>query len=143
MPRRPVTIQPLVIPLAQDSERPLRWRIHRGLKDAILSGQLEAGTRLPSTRTLAASLGVSRSTVVEAFDQLAAEGFLDRRAGSGTYVSLQLASLRPSRRTGSATGTNVARRPARRAALAARTVQSPGQPRPFSPCEPDTTLFPH
>ena len=143
MARRPVTMEPAVIPLPQESGRPLRWRIHQGLKDAILTGQLEAGSRLPSTRTLAASLGVSRSTVVEAFDQLAAEGFLAGRAGSGTYVSRQLATLRATGRTGSATGTNPARRAARRAPLATRAELHPDQPRPFSPCEPDTTLFPH
>lgn len=136
MPRRPVTTLPAVIPLARDEGRSLRGRIHQGFKDAILTGQLEAGTRLPSTRTLAGSLGVSRSTVVEAFDQLAAEGFLDRRAGSGTYVSHQLATLQV---TGSPSG--VARRPALRATVGARARAVP--PGPFSPCEPDATLFPH
>jgi GntR family transcriptional regulator/MocR family aminotransferase len=136
MPRRPVPAQPSVIPLARDTGRSLRWRIHQGFKDAILTGQLEAGARLPSTRTLAGSLGVSRSTVVEAFDQLAAEGFLDRRAGSGTYVSRQVAAPRATGRTG---GTHPARRPARRAPAGVRAVP----PRPFTPCEPDTALFPH
>ncbi len=140
MPRRPVTTLPAVIPLARDTGRSLRWRIHKGFKDAILTGQLESGTRLPSTRTLASSLGVSRSTVVEAFDQLAAEGFLDRRPGSGTYVSRQLATLRATDRTG-APGTNPARRPAHRASAGAR--EHAVLPRPFTPCEPDATLFPH
>lgn len=142
MPRRPMTTLPAVIPLAQETGRSLRWRIHKGFKDAILTGQLESGTRLPSTRTLADSLGVSRSTVVEAFDQLAAEGFLDRRPGSGTYVSRQLATLRATDRTG-APGTNPAHRPARRAPMGVRTRKRSVPPRPFTPCEPDATLFPH
>ena len=142
MPRRPLTALPAVIPLARDTGRPLRWRIHKGFKDAILTGQLAPGTRLPSTRGLASSLGVSRSTVVEAFDQLAAEGFLDRRPGSGTYVSRQLAALRAPDRIG-APRADPARRPARRAPGIVRTGQRPALPRPFTPCEPDAGLFPH
>jgi GntR family transcriptional regulator/MocR family aminotransferase len=138
MPRRPVPTPPFVIPLVQDTGRTLRWRIHQGFKNAILTGQLEAGAHLPSTRTLADSLGVSRSTVVEAFDQLAAEGFLDRRAGSGTYVSQQVATLRATERVGSAHST---RQPAQRAKAGTRLNSV--QPRPFSPCEPDAALFPH
>ena len=141
MSRRPVPVQPSVIPLARDTGRALRWRIHQGFKDAILTGQLEAGTRLPSTRTLAGSLGVSRSTVVEAFDQLAAEGFVDRRAGSGTYVSRQLAIPRATERTGGGVDAHPTRRPARRAITGTREQLVP--PRPFTPCEPDTTVFPH
>ncbi len=146
MPRRPVMLPPSVLPLARESDRPLRWRLHQGLKAAILSGQLGPGARLPSTRALAGSLGVSRSTVVEAFDQLTAEGFLDRRAGSGSYVSHQLQALQTAGRTG--------RRPARKPRpLPRRKARPAGSvtggrlagtwPAPFPPCEPDVTLFPH
>ena len=55
-----------------------------------MSGALAPGDRLPSTRSLAASLGVSRGTVVEAFDQLRAEGFLDAKVGAGTRVASAL-----------------------------------------------------
>ena len=57
------------------------------LRDAIAEGVLEPGTRLPSTRTLAKDLGVARGTVVEVYEQLTAEGWLEARQGSGTVVA--------------------------------------------------------
>jgi GntR family transcriptional regulator/MocR family aminotransferase len=65
----------------------LQTQIYRGVRDAILSGRLAPGLRLPSTRELAESWNVSRSTVVLGFDQLIAEGYLKGRVGSGTYVN--------------------------------------------------------
>ena len=67
------------------------------LRDAIATGALKAGERLPSTRSLAASLGVARGTVVEAFDQLMAEGYLDARVGAGTRVVPALTDKVPER----------------------------------------------
>jgi GntR family transcriptional regulator / MocR family aminotransferase len=64
-----------------------RAGLERALRDAIRSGRLAPHTRLPSTRALAADLGLSRGTVSAAFDQLAAEGYLTARRGSGTTVS--------------------------------------------------------
>jgi GntR family transcriptional regulator/MocR family aminotransferase len=61
-------------------------QLEHGLRAAIRDGRLGAGDRLPPTRTLAADLGVSRRVVVEAFDQLSAEGWLDARVGAGTFV---------------------------------------------------------
>ncbi|HEX6336010.1 MAG TPA: PLP-dependent aminotransferase family protein [Jiangellaceae bacterium] len=61
--------------------------IERALRDAIRSGRLAAGARLPSTRALAAELGTSRGTVTAAYDQLTAEGYLVARHGSGTTVA--------------------------------------------------------
>ena len=61
--------------------------IDAALREAIRSGRLRGGTRLPSTRALSAQLGVARSTVVGAYEQLVAEGFLVSRHGSGTTVS--------------------------------------------------------
>ncbi|MFB4275457.1 GntR family transcriptional regulator [Nonomuraea sp. MTCD27] len=160
-----MNLPPAIIPLAQESGRPLRWRLHQGFRAAIMNGQFEPGSRLPSTRTLAGSLGVSRSTVVEAFDRLAAEGFVERRAGSGTYVSLQLAGLGANDRAGSGRSPDPRRRPARRASVASAARhpagesaggQRPvaftppavgradgGRPVAFTPCEPDVELFPH
>ena len=81
-----------------DSGAPLHLQIYRRIRGAILSGALPAGARLPSTRTLAIDLGVSRTTAEEAFAQLEAEGFLVRRVGDGTYVSLPEAPAKPARR---------------------------------------------
>ena len=66
-----------------------RWgsELEAGLRTAIRSGRLRSGARLPSTRALAADLGVSRSVVVQAFEQLAAEGYLTTRAGAVARVS--------------------------------------------------------
>ena len=64
---------------------------HAALEDALRAAirerRLEAGTRLPSTRALAGDLGLSRGTVVEAFAQLTAEGYLEARRGAGTWVA--------------------------------------------------------
>src|SRR5215471_10217989 len=70
-------------------------QIAAGLRDAVRSGRLAAGTRLPPSRTLAADIGVSRGPVVEAYEQLAAEGLLVSRQGAGTWVA-----GRPGRPTG-------------------------------------------
>ena len=60
------------------------------LRDAIANGELKPGERLPSTRTLAMSLGVARGTVVEVFGQLTAEGYLNAKVGAGTRVAQAL-----------------------------------------------------
>ena len=64
----------------------LRARIERGLREAIRSGRLPVGSRLPPTRELARDLGVSRGTVLQAYEQLVAEGWLQGRTGFGTIV---------------------------------------------------------
>lgn len=75
-------------PLSLDrSAGRLSRQLYEGLRDAILRGQFRAGTRMPSTRVLAASLGVSRNTVHTAFEQLILEGLLDGKQGAGTYVA--------------------------------------------------------
>ncbi len=70
-----------------DGDGPLTRRLYRGLRRAILEGRLAAGERLPSTRTLAAELGVSRNVIVIAFEHLMAEGYIEGRTGSGTFVT--------------------------------------------------------
>jgi GntR family transcriptional regulator / MocR family aminotransferase len=66
---------------------PLYKQLYEELRSAILRGQLQAGARLPSTRAFALELGISRATVQLTFAQLSAEGYLQGRAGSGTYVA--------------------------------------------------------
>jgi GntR family transcriptional regulator/MocR family aminotransferase len=72
--------------------------LERALRDAIAAGRLTAGTRLPSTRSLAADLGWARGTVAGAYAQLAAEGWLSARAGAGTVVTAAAAPEAPVRR---------------------------------------------
>jgi GntR family transcriptional regulator / MocR family aminotransferase len=79
----------LFLPFTFDpaSSIPLYRQLYDELRAAILRGQLTAGTQLPSTRALAHHLGISRTTVVIAFDQLFGEGYVEGKKGSGTYVA--------------------------------------------------------
>ena len=71
---------------------PLHRRLYVQLRRSILEGQLRPGDRLPASRTLARELGVSRTTVVRAFEQLVDEGYAEARSGSGTHVSKTLSA---------------------------------------------------
>jgi GntR family transcriptional regulator/MocR family aminotransferase len=75
----------LTIPISKSGE-PLFRQVYFGLRHAILAGNFPAGGRLPSTRDLAQQLGISRTVVLLAYDQLLAEGFAVGRGRSGTYV---------------------------------------------------------
>lgn len=74
-------------PLDRTSAESLQRQLALALREAILAGQLSAGSRLPSTRTLAAQLGLGRNTILAAFEHLQAEGFIETRRGSGTIVA--------------------------------------------------------
>jgi GntR family transcriptional regulator/MocR family aminotransferase len=65
---------------------PLALQIVRPLQDAIEAGRIARGTRLPSTRALARTLGVSRNTILAAYEELAARGFVRSRRGAGIYA---------------------------------------------------------
>ncbi|MFB6620019.1 PLP-dependent aminotransferase family protein [Streptomyces sp. NPDC056367] len=88
--------------------RGLRAGLTEALREAARSGRLAAGTRLPSSRSLAVDLGIARNTVAEAYAELVAEGWLTARQGSGTRVAER---ARPRRTAAAATGR--VRRPAR------------------------------
>lgn len=77
----------LLIPLDRGSAEPLGRQLERWFREAIRAGRLRRGERLPSSRQLAETLGVSRGLVVQCFDQLHAEGYLSTRAGSATRVA--------------------------------------------------------
>jgi GntR family transcriptional regulator/MocR family aminotransferase len=79
-----------VITLDNSLPVPLHRQLYDEVRHSILNGRLTAGSRLPSSRTLAASLGVSRSTVTQGYDQLISEGYLQTVIGSGTIVSEHL-----------------------------------------------------
>jgi GntR family transcriptional regulator / MocR family aminotransferase len=85
----------LVIPIRAGRE-PLGRQIYAALRQRILDGVLAPGDRLPSTRDLGEQLGVSRTIVVAAYEQLLAEGFVVGRVGAGTFVTPGLAPVRPS-----------------------------------------------
>ena len=69
-----------------DDRRRVGEQVYRQIRDAILGGRLRAGEVLPSTRELARRLGISRNTILLAFDRLRAEGFIESRAGGATRV---------------------------------------------------------
>jgi GntR family transcriptional regulator/MocR family aminotransferase len=84
----------LLISLKKNGSGPLREQIENQLRSAIRSNRLRPGGRVPSTRDLAKQLGVSRPTVVEAYAQLAAEGYLNLRQGAQPRVSSACAPLK-------------------------------------------------
>jgi GntR family transcriptional regulator/MocR family aminotransferase len=69
---------------------PMHRQIYEKMRQAILRGEIPAKSRVPSSRLLAAQLGVSRMTVVNAYDQLLAEGYLEGKIGAGTFVAGEL-----------------------------------------------------
>jgi GntR family transcriptional regulator/MocR family aminotransferase len=77
----------LPITLPRKGSRELLRSVYCQLREAILDGRLQSGTRLPSTRAFAAAIGVSRNTAVAAYELLLSEGYLTVRSGSGTYVA--------------------------------------------------------
>lgn len=81
----------LHIDLAEAPGRSLRARLEHALREAMRTGRLAADERLPSTRELAVGLGVSRGVVVDAYAQLAAEGYLRTARGGGTRVAAAVA----------------------------------------------------
>jgi GntR family transcriptional regulator / MocR family aminotransferase len=78
---------PVAVALDRGSGVALPRQLATSVRDQVVSGALPVGLRLPSTRALARDLGVSRSVTEQAYDQLAAEGWLEGRHGSGTYVA--------------------------------------------------------
>ena len=92
--------------LDKGSASPLYRQLHDRLRAQILDGQLEAGARLPSTRALAAHLGVSRTTTALAYELLLLEGYIESRVGDGTRVACM-----PAQRPGLARGRDVGQVP--------------------------------
>lgn len=112
----------LLLPAAAAPARTRGRSLQAALREAVRAGRLAPGTRLPSSRDLAADLGVSRGLVTEAYEQLTAEGYLRSGRGAGTWVSGAVRAARPRARD-----------------LAPR---SPGAAADFVPGTPDLSLFP-
>lgn len=91
----PLNAAELLVRLGEAARGPLRVRLAGALRDAIRTGQLAPGATLPSTRILAQDLGISRGPVVDAYAQLAAEGFVRSRPGAATTVAFLPASALP------------------------------------------------
>ncbi|MFE9191892.1 GntR family transcriptional regulator [Micromonospora sp. NPDC007208] len=83
------TAEDLLIHVDRSAAEPLHRQIAASIRGGIRAGRLRLGTSLPPTRTIAADLGVSRGVVVEAYQQLVAEGYLTSRAGGYTRVAVE------------------------------------------------------
>ncbi|QGV78952.1 PLP-dependent aminotransferase family protein [Streptomyces ficellus] len=117
----------------------LRSGLMEALREAVRSGRLAPGTRLPSSRSLAADLGVARNTVADAYAELVAEGWLTARQGSGTRVARR-AALRPGPAAGQR-GTGHRGAPAAPAPARRPPVRRPA-PHTLYPGAPDLASFP-
>ncbi len=131
------------------SHAALYRQVYDRLRRAILDGTLGVGSKLPSTRALASDLGVARNTVMGAYEQLLAEGYLEGRAGSGTYVSRALpeqllqASPTPPRGRRSTKGTpQLSRRGLALASLPGLTDRAPDTACAFRHGLPAVDAFP-
>ena len=131
----------------RNSRVPLYRQLYEGYRDAIVERRLGPGQRIPSTRSLAVELRISRIAVLNAFEQLLAEGYFEARSGSGTFVAGSLPDelLRP-RRTPSP---RPARPPSPRVIAARAEALLPDEPGPwhrrsgpFHPAEPPIDHFP-
>ncbi|NMO17114.1 PLP-dependent aminotransferase family protein [Pyxidicoccus fallax] len=144
MPKRAAGVSLPFLALDSGEGAPLHHQLYERLRESILSGALAPRSRLPSTRTLSRELGVSRGTVEGAFAQLDAEGFLERRVGSGSVVALPEHARLP--RTSPSAPRHRESRPvlSRRGQRLSRDVlpPEPRDVRPFTPCLPALDLFP-
>ena len=135
----------LAIRLDASSEIPLFQQLYSDIRDSILGGRLPPGSRLPSSRILSVDLGVSRTTVLTAFEQLTAEGYLEGRVGSGTRVVTTLPETLLRTDPGpvsrlSLVGSHLRDRLSRRW-LNPAPLEAPAL-RPLQPGNPDLTAFP-
>ena len=93
----PVTAWTLQLSLAPEEKTPAFLQIVRAVSAAVRAGRLRPGQRLPGSRSLAASLGVHRNTVIAALAELEAEGWIEAQQGRGTFVSRAIPDDRPAR----------------------------------------------
>jgi DNA-binding transcriptional regulator YhcF (GntR family) len=92
--KRPANPPMPALKIKPKSACPLYRQVYNQVRQAILEQKLSAGTRLPSTRALASTLGVSRNTVLNAYEALVADALLAARKGSGTHVSMPVDKIR-------------------------------------------------
>jgi GntR family transcriptional regulator/MocR family aminotransferase len=137
-----VLLQSIV--LDRDGPYGLSIQICVGLRELILTGALKVGERLPATRTLAQEFGVARTTIVESFERLAAEGLVETRVGAGTYVSQALASERLAPATAAIAVPTAKVRLAQAMDSASKLfgARLPHQPRAFTTAMPAFDAFP-
>ncbi|WP_082610308.1 PLP-dependent aminotransferase family protein [Bosea sp. Root381] len=132
------------IVLDREGTHGLSVQICAGLRELILGGTLKVGERLPATRTLAQEFGVARTTIVESFERLAAEGLIETRIGSGTFVSRALANERPAPAAAAIAAPTARVKLAQAMNTASKLfgTRLPHQPRAFTTAMPAFDAFP-
>jgi GntR family transcriptional regulator/MocR family aminotransferase len=132
------------MPLDRGAAAPLFRQLYARMKEAILAGDIAASARLPATRELGRLLGVSRQTVLAAYEQLMAEGYLEGAVGKGTFVSASLpAAARSAREQAVAPPVRpLSARGEAMAAAMARVRHHDGPLRTFRASMPGLDLFP-
>ena len=132
--------------LERHSQTPLHRQMYVQIRDLIVEGRLAAGQSLPSSRAIASTFDVSRSTVVVAFEQLAMEGYINGRVGDATRVAeVRRAESEFARRafTRPAPNRPLLSQRGSRLANAATTRRDVSQLIPFAPGMPAINAFPH
>jgi len=152
MPRSDYSwIYPSQIKDTDDQGRTTAYRrLYHGIRSAILDGRLHPGERLPASRDLARSLGISRNTVVASFDLLTSEGYLETRVGAGSFVASTLPDrdMQTSQNAKARHPTAPEDRPVRLSKSAQRMLTYQRRfprfrvARPFNPATPDLDGFP-
>lgn len=129
------TFDAAILSLALDREagEPLHVQLAAQLRHLILDGEIVSGAKLPSSRTLAEELSVSRVTIVTAMEQLISEGYADAKRGSGLYVAGDLPEHVLQTRRSETAGIS----------KDAPSLPPPSPVRPFQVSAPDMSLFPH
>ena len=137
----------LSLHIDRESGRLVTTQVFTAIRDLILSGGLDAGQRLPASRTLAKDLGISRTTVIEVFERLAAEGLIESRTGAGTFVSAALKDKHPVLASAPADATDQAPQPPRLSRSITKASEMfferlPHEPRAFTTAMPAFDAFP-
>jgi GntR family transcriptional regulator / MocR family aminotransferase len=145
LPKRAANPLAPALAIERGGSEPLHRQIYFAIRQAILGGALRPGARLPATRALARQLAVSRNTVMAAFEQLHAEGYVDGKVGAGSFVSHHLpeAVLGARGRTPRSAAAPPARPgPSLRGAQLIALRSGRSLARPFSPGVPELEQFP-
>ena len=124
----------LAISLDKTARQPMFEQLAQNLRQLILAKKLPGGAKIPSSRQLAKELSVSRVTIVTAFDQLIAEGYLQGRHGAGVFVVDDLPDETLQIKTPQMNAQQV---------IPKTSLPKPKMLRPFQPTSPDMRLFPH
>src|SRR5262249_25740871 len=137
---------PLLITLDRRTTQPLQRQIYSTVRQAILGGKLAPGTRLPPSRSLASDLGVSRTTVVLAYEYLETGGYITGRGSAGSFVA-SLRVVAPKARVAKSSARDTATEGLTRSAVdlarsAAGLPRLKPAPVPFRIGEPALDLFP-